>query len=88
MYYISMFNGAVIAEGKTGKPSADRLMKRFHEAIHGVVKVADFVKVVTTGEIPEGKIDDASECDPDSNVEKSFEECRHASQKNESHLEQ
>jgi len=53
MYYISMWHGAVIAEGKTGKPSADRLMKRFAEALGGSVKVDDFVKVVTTGELPE-----------------------------------
>ena len=67
MYYISMWNGAVIAEGKTGKPSADRLMKRYHDAIHGAVRVDDFVKVVTTGELPEEKkstlVLDTSDCD-------------------------
>jgi len=52
MYYISMFNSAVIEEGKTGKPSADRLIKRFYEAIHGNIKVDDFVKVMTSGVIP------------------------------------
>jgi len=55
MYYISMFNGAVIEEGKTGKPSADRLIKRFYEAINGKVKVDDFVKVVTSGVVPDEK---------------------------------
>jgi hypothetical protein len=33
MYYISMWNTAVIEEGKTGKPSADRLIKRFQDNI-------------------------------------------------------
>jgi len=50
-----MFNGAVIEEGKTGKPSADRLIKRFYEAINGKVKVDDFVKVVTSGVVPDEK---------------------------------
>ena len=57
MYYISMWNSAVIEEGKSGKPKLERLVRRYHDFINGKVKVGDFVKVLTEGVVPEQPVD-------------------------------